>query len=129
MKTALLVCDHVLPDLVPEHGDYPMMFARLLPDLNMDSWYVCDGHFPDIRDYDVFVITGSKYSVYDDIPWIQDLKVFVRVFNPLAKNALASVLDISLSPRRWVVGWQKPKQVISSECTPFTCCNMPLDSA
>lgn len=88
MKTALLVCDHVLPDLVPEHGDYPMMFARLLPDLNMDSWYVCDGHFPDIRDYDVFVISGSKYSVYDDIPWIQDLKVFVRGIQSSGKKCI-----------------------------------------
>ncbi len=78
MKVALLVCDHVRDDLVAAHGDYPKMFQKLLPRLPMDSWFVCDGQFPDINDYDAFVCTGSKHSVYEKIEWIDDLSQFTR---------------------------------------------------
>lgn len=78
MRVALLVCDHVREALVAEHGDYPLMFRRLLPELAIDDWYVCDGQFPDLNAYDAFVCTGSKYSVYDEVQWIKDLAQFTR---------------------------------------------------
>ena len=31
-----------------------------------------------INDYDAFIITGSKYSVYDNFDWITDLKNFIN---------------------------------------------------
>jgi len=77
MKAALLVCDHVADELVDAHGTYPEMYRRLLQ-VPFDSFYVCDGHFPSIDDYDLFVCTGSKFSVYDDLDWIQKLKEFTR---------------------------------------------------
>lgn len=76
MKVALLICDHVREDLVKRHGDYPMMFRKLLPELALEDWYVCDGYFPDINDYDAFICTGSKYSVYEEIDWIIQLSKF-----------------------------------------------------
>jgi len=82
MKTALLVCDHVLSQFQEEHGAYPEMFDKLFPDLDLVPYFVCDGNFPDVHDFDAFIISGSKYSVYDDIQWILDLKVFtVTIFN------------------------------------------------
>jgi GMP synthase-like glutamine amidotransferase len=72
MKTALLVCDHVPDVLVAEHGTYPDMFRRILQ-IPFDSFYVCDGNFPVIENYDLFICTGSKYSVYDGFPWIYEL--------------------------------------------------------
>jgi GMP synthase-like glutamine amidotransferase len=77
MKTALLICDHVPEELVPEHGTYPEMFARLLG-IPFDSYYVCDGHFPVLEEYDLYVCTGSKRSVHDDYSWIHRLKKFTR---------------------------------------------------
>ena len=31
-----------------------------------------------IKDYDAFIITGSKYSVYDNLDWINNLKEFIN---------------------------------------------------
>lgn len=78
MKVALLVCDHVAAQFVDKHGDYPHMFDQLLPELKLEPWFVCDGQFPVVADYDAFVCTGSKASVYDDIPWIHQLKAFTK---------------------------------------------------
>jgi GMP synthase-like glutamine amidotransferase len=78
MKVALLVCDHVAGQFASQHGDYPFMFDQLLPELKLEPWFVCDGHFPAIADYGAFVCTGSKASVYEDIPWIKQLKTFTK---------------------------------------------------
>ncbi|MCC5906183.1 MAG: type 1 glutamine amidotransferase [Balneolaceae bacterium] len=76
-KMALLICDHVAPELVEEHGTYPDMFRKLLG-IPFDSYYVCDEKFPVMDDYEQFVCTGSKFSVYDDLSWVEKLKVFTR---------------------------------------------------
>ncbi|WP_339815293.1 amidotransferase [uncultured Imperialibacter sp.] len=78
MKVALLVCDHVATQFAEKHGDYPFMFDQLLPELKLEPWFVCDGSFPPIADYDAFVCTGSKASVYDNIAWIHQLKAFTK---------------------------------------------------
>jgi len=78
MKTALLVCDHVLPQFQKGHGAYPEMFANLFPELDLVSRFVCDGDFPDVEDFDAYIISGSRYSVYDDKPWIKELKHFTQ---------------------------------------------------
>jgi len=78
MKIALLCCDHVPEDLQPVHGTYPQMFERFFQ-LPMDAWYVCDDNFPALKDYDAFICTGSRFSVYDDIPWIKQLQEFTRL--------------------------------------------------
>ncbi len=77
MKIALLVCDHVPEDLQPAHGTYQLMFENFLQ-LPLDAWYVCDDIFPKLEDYDAFVCTGSRHSVYDDLPWIRKLQDFTR---------------------------------------------------
>ncbi|MFT4738863.1 MAG: GMP synthase-like glutamine amidotransferase [Cyclobacteriaceae bacterium] len=77
MKIALLVCDHVKPEL-QAYGDYPLMFKQLLPELPMDPWFVCDGDFPDVDQYDGFITTGSKSSVYEKLDWILKLQALTR---------------------------------------------------
>lgn len=77
MRIALLVCDHVVKPFMEIHGDYPFMFEQLLS-LSFDAHFVCDNHFPDLNDYDAFIATGSKLSVYDDEPWIRELIGFTR---------------------------------------------------
>ncbi len=72
MKLALLVCDHVAKPFDEAHGTYPVMFDRLLG-MPAKAYFVCDNQFPDIKDYDGFVVTGSKKSVYDQEDWITDL--------------------------------------------------------
>jgi len=79
MKIGLLECDHVLPELRNIGGDYRDMFPALLPGLEFVNYDVCNGHFPTSPDEcDGWLCTGSKFSVYDEIDWILELKNFVR---------------------------------------------------
>lgn len=75
MKIGLLACDHIQKDF----PDYPILFKDLLPQYSYEIFNVCDGLFPrSASDCDAWIITGSKYSVYDEIDWINKLKGFVR---------------------------------------------------
>jgi GMP synthase-like glutamine amidotransferase len=86
-KIGLLVCDHVLDQYVSINGTYPEMFAKLLPDLNLVNYYVCDNEFPDsLDDCEGYIATGSKYSVYDEIPWIIRLKSFISELDQARKK-------------------------------------------
>lgn len=79
MKVGLLECDHVLDKFQHIAGDYHQMFTALFPALEMVAYEVCQGQFPDsVTDCDAYLCTGSKYSVYDNVDWIQELQRFVR---------------------------------------------------
>lgn len=88
MKTALLVCDHVPPFLREKHGDYPTMYQKLFTDLELHSFYVCDHDFPNLENFDLFIITGSRFSVYDEIDWVEDLKAFIRLISKNGKKCI-----------------------------------------
>lgn len=77
MTYGLLQCDHVDDHNRHLAGDYNDMFAAWLP----GHWRVYDltaGDFPEPRECDAWVATGSHYSVYDDVPWIHQFKQLVR---------------------------------------------------
>lgn len=79
MKIGLLLCDHVRPEFRDEFGDYPAMFSDFLPELEMETFAVCDNKFPDSANAcDAYIATGSSYSVYENIDWIIRLKEFVQ---------------------------------------------------
>ncbi|GJM35732.1 MAG: GMP synthase [Saprospiraceae bacterium] len=79
MKIGLLECDHVAESFQHIGGDYRDMFQRLLPGVEFVFYDLCNHHFPNsVEDCDAYVVTGSKYSVYDDIDWIYRLKDLVR---------------------------------------------------
>jgi GMP synthase-like glutamine amidotransferase len=77
MILGLLQCDHVLDEFRTSHGDYDTMFQRWLP----AEWRVFDlpaGNFPEAGDCDAWVVTGSRYSVYDDVEWIRRFAALTR---------------------------------------------------
>lgn len=79
MKIGLLICDHVPDRFRPIAGGYEDMFPALFTGLDLQPYYVCDGQFPGAPEAcEGYLCTGSKYSVYDDHDWIQQLKEFVR---------------------------------------------------
>ena len=78
MKAALLICDHVPDELSKIHGTYFEMYENLFPGITLEGYFVIDNEFPEVEKYDVFISTGSRYSVYDDIPWIEQLKEMTR---------------------------------------------------
>lgn len=82
MKLGLLQCDDVTASLQDRHGNYPQMFLRLLrqhiPEAHIEVYRTQDGHLPEsVEACDAYLTTGSKYGVYDGLPWIAALQEFV----------------------------------------------------
>jgi GMP synthase-like glutamine amidotransferase len=93
MKLGILNTDAVKPEFAQKYGEYPDMFAEILiatdPQLKLVTYEVVEGEYPaDINEVDGYLITGSKLSVYDDVPWINDLKDFVRALNETKKKVI-----------------------------------------
>jgi GMP synthase-like glutamine amidotransferase len=120
MKLGILKTDAVRPEWVPDFGEYPDMFARLLgeadPTLEFKVYDVEEGVFPaDIDEVDAYLITGSKSSVYEDKEWIRQLMDFVRELHARRKKIVGicfghQVVAQALggktekSPKGWGVG-------------------------
>jgi GMP synthase-like glutamine amidotransferase len=71
------------PELAQRHGSYvdffETYFGRHDPSVTFKAYRVFEGEMPpSIDDSDAYVITGSRYSTYDDYAWIADLKSFVQ---------------------------------------------------
>lgn len=62
------------------------MFQAWLPQFDFDIIEVCQGEFPNhVDQYDIYLATGSRFSVYDDITWIDQLKDFVKTIQSAKK--------------------------------------------
>lgn len=82
MKLAILQTDHVLKKFSSRFGEYPEMINRLLikynRDIECDTFDVTRQCYPkNIGKYDAVIITGSKVSVYEPIPWVEELLAYV----------------------------------------------------
>jgi len=93
MKVGILKTDKVRSEWVQRFGEYPDMFIRLLgsrdPSLEFTVYDVQEGDYPaSIDDQDAYLITGSKHSVYEDLPWIQALMEFVRNLHAARKTVI-----------------------------------------
>ncbi len=93
MRIGILKADSVLPHLV-RFGQYTDMFPDILghadPDLTFATYDVERGEYPDsIEACDGYLITGSRHSVYDPLPWIPPLEDFVRRLDASETKLLA----------------------------------------
>lgn len=82
MKIGLLQCDHVVPELQSEFGDQPVffnnLFSRHAPEITLDVFDIQQQMYPaDPFLYDGFIGTGAKYSVFEDLPWINRFREYV----------------------------------------------------
>ena len=82
MRIGILKADSVLPEL-NHFGEYTDMFPAALgaadPGLSFAGFDVEHGEYPPAPDAcDGYLITGSRHSVYDPLPWIAPLEDFVR---------------------------------------------------
>ena len=82
MHLGILQADSVMEQFQAEYGNYSGMFERVLTvegtPFRFSSYVVQAGELPAIDDCDAYLITGSRHSVYDDLPWIRDLVAFVE---------------------------------------------------
>lgn len=64
-------------------GTYPEMVEHLLAPYMANSSFgtaslVQGDKLPAPQDFDGYIIMGSRHSVYDDLPWIEPLRQFIR---------------------------------------------------
>jgi GMP synthase-like glutamine amidotransferase len=91
MNIGLLACDDVPDRFQHIAGRYLDMFDALLrphmPDLHFTRYEVREGEIPATTDAcDVYLCTGSRFSVYDKLDWIEALKAFVRDVHDTGKT-------------------------------------------
>lgn len=79
MTIGLLLCDHIHESFLHVHGDYPAMYMDFLPDYEFIVYDLTEEQYPgSVSECSVWMVSGSRYSVYDDIIWIHWLKAFVQ---------------------------------------------------
>ena len=84
MRIGILQTDRVMKRFRGRHGDYPWMFESLFTraadgaPLEFTAIDAARSAYPAANSCDLYVITGSRKSVYDDEPWIADLATFVE---------------------------------------------------
>jgi len=81
LKIGILITGNPPDETIDQHGSYADAFQRLLSGHGFDfaSWACLDGVFPSsINDADGWLITGSKFGAYEDLPWIPELEEFIR---------------------------------------------------
>jgi GMP synthase-like glutamine amidotransferase len=91
LHLGILQTDSVLQEFQPNHGDYPQMFTNLFEglgaDLRFTTYNVQQSCPPDIV-CDAYLITGSRHSVYEELPWIQALVRYLREVLELRKKVI-----------------------------------------
>ena len=83
MKLGILEAGPVHADLVDQHGEYVDVFRRFLAPRDSSLAFAKyavhrDGPPADPMEQDAWLISGSRYGVYEDHSWIEPLKGFIR---------------------------------------------------
>ncbi|KAI8810879.1 class I glutamine amidotransferase-like protein [Cladochytrium replicatum] len=90
VRVAVLLCDTPAPPVVEKYGAYDRIFKEMLdaasktieqrtPQLEVSYFDVVSEVLPkSAGDFDAYIMTGSKYSAYEDLEWIRKLKAFVK---------------------------------------------------
>lgn len=92
-RIGILVCDEVAAPLSEIHGQYAEMFTRLLADTELGLELVCYRVYADefpltVDACDAYLISGSRRSVYEDLPWIARLSDFLRALHSARRRAV-----------------------------------------
>jgi GMP synthase (glutamine-hydrolysing) len=78
-RVGLLVVGHVATSAVPTFGDYPELFASLLPSVELVRFDLDAERFPDsVRECDAWLMGPSRCSVTDAHSWIASAEDLVR---------------------------------------------------
>jgi len=81
LKIGILITGHPPAETVDTHGSYGDAFEMLLTGngFEFESFACLEGNFPkSIHDADGWLITGSKFGAYEELPWIPPLEDFIR---------------------------------------------------
>ena len=119
-RIGILVCDEVAAPLVARHGQYVDMFARLLASTGLEfelhAYRIYADEFPPAVDScDAYIVSGSRRSVYEDLPWITRLSEFLRALHAARRRTVGICFGHQLigqtfggrtekAPRGWALG-------------------------
>lgn len=81
MKIGILQTGRALADIAARHGDFDALFQQMLGGQGFEfaCYPVLENVLPDgVQDCDGWLITGSRHSAYEDLPWIGRLEAFLR---------------------------------------------------
>jgi GMP synthase-like glutamine amidotransferase len=120
MKLTILQTGEVPQPLRPRFGPYPAMFRRMFEEVGADfaieAVPVHEGApFPDPAQLEAVIVPGSAAGVYDDLPWMEPLRGFIRAAyaarTPMlgicfGHQAMADALggDVRKSEKGWGLG-------------------------
>lgn len=113
IKAGLLLCDHIPTKYHHIAANYAKMFATTYPYFDFEVYTVCDGEFPEsVEECDIYVCTGSHFSVYEKVDWVLRLKEFVGEIHQANKKYIGhcfghQMLAEALGGKveRALVGW------------------------
>lgn len=129
-KVAILLCDEPAEHIKAEFGDYFKLFTNLL---GKDSFLytgfnVVEQQYPsNALDFDAYLLTGSKYSAYEDLPWIKLLKAFLREIDRVdtirvvgvcfGHQIIAEALGgkCEKNVKGWEVGWEEVELTVAGK--------------
>ncbi len=82
MKINIIECDELYPEFKAHYISYGRMFEKyfksLKSELEFEYFYALQNNLPEHTSAtDLFLITGSKSSVYDDQPWVKNLLAWI----------------------------------------------------
>lgn len=115
---AVLITGDPAPASKAKHGDYGELFKTLL-DRQGIGWAFFDtrlNQYPsDIEKHQAYIITGSASTAHENLPWIQELKSFIRCLHKAQKKilgvcfghqVLAAALggETEINPNGWELG-------------------------
>jgi GMP synthase-like glutamine amidotransferase len=92
-RIGILECDRLSEPVRARHGSYSEMFQRLLSStgqpLAFAAWRVVDSEYPPaLNACDAYLISGSRYSVYDDLAWVRCLQEYVVTLDSHSKKLI-----------------------------------------
>ncbi len=120
MRIGILICDQIRPEFEGQFDDYPIMLEQMM--LKIDNtleftfYQALHGQLPEsVDECDAYLTTGSKHSVNDDLPWIDNLIHFITLLDESKKKLvgicfghqlIAKALggSVSTSSKGWGIG-------------------------
>ncbi|MXU64000.1 type 1 glutamine amidotransferase [Oceanomicrobium pacificus] len=83
MRIGILVAGHINGPLANAHGTYAPMYRTMLhsaaPEIETLSVSLVDGEaLPAVDAADGWLVSGSRHGTYEDLPWIEPAKAFLR---------------------------------------------------
>src|SRR6266404_1418792 len=129
MRIGILKADETPSALLEKHGQYEKFYMNFLDrsGFEFETFTVMNGFFPTtLHETDGWLVTGSRYSAFQSVQWIDRLKQFIRDAHQIGKplvgicfghQVVASALGgtVERAKHGWTAGPVKYERPISGE--------------